>query len=657
MANRRIAAAQGGSPLATHLRALAAGLRPLARFTALALLAFAASRLFLAHAYFARLGGLATLGEVMARAWRFDLVVASAVVAVALLVQWLAPSALLRSGTWRRLLGLWLGLWFTVIVWNEMATPDFLAEFGVRPNRLYFEYLGAPREVLGTLWGAHRAALLGGLAAATLAGWLATRLLRVPSAAVAPWPLRLVLLAPLTALALLGARGSTGHRPLNISFASFSADPLVNDLALNSTYSSLHALMEMLDERDMLEGYGRLPRAEVIRRVRAGMQLPAGAFTDPARPTAHVLLPTAHPARPRNLVILLQESLGAHYFASLGGEPVARKLEAWRDRSLWFDQLYASGTRSARGLEAVVTGFLPTRAPSVLKLDGAQQHFFTLAAALKSRGYRTEFIYGGDSSFDNMRRFFLNNGFDRVLDESDMAAEARFRTTWGVADEDLYARVHREVEAHERDGRPFFTLVFSTSNHPPYQFPDGRIPLYEQPKNTPNNAARYADFAVGSYLDRARAAAYWSDTLFMIVADHESRTVGEGLVPVLSFHVPAFIAGGGVSPRVISRVASQTDLVPTALSLMGLRLQVPATGVDESRTDLVGPGRALMQFHDDAAFRLGNDVMILAPHQPPRHFVISGPALQPAAPDADLEHEALAWTQWPLMAYEDGLYR
>ncbi len=633
-------------------------MRPLLLFALAALAAFSVSRLWLAWRYADRLDAGASLGEVLARAWRFDLTVICAVCLVVVLVQWIAPRRLLLSSAWQGVMAAWLASWFMLIVWNEAATPDFMAEFGVRPNRLYIEYLGSPREVFMTIWAAHRAALLEGGALAGLAGWVAWRsLVRRPLHEVAPWGLRALVLAPLLFVLAIGVRGSTGHRPLNISFAAVSADPLVNDLALNSTYSALHAAWYMVREKDALKGYGSLPEAEVVARVRTGMQLPDAAFTDPARPTLHELLPTVQPGSQPNLVILLQESLGAHYFRSLGGLPVVQKLETWRNRSFWFDNLYASGTRSARGLEAVVTGFLPTRTPSVLGMERAQHDFFTLAQALRKQGYRTEFVYGGDSSFDNMRRFFLGNGFDEVVDWSELQPEATFKTTWGVADEDLYAWVDRKLERDAMDGRPHFTLVFSTSNHPPYDFPDGRIALYEQPKQTPNNAARYADHAVGGFLESARARPYWASTLFMVVADHESRTVGEGLVPVLSFHIPGFIAGGPVQPRVVTRIASQVDLLPTVLSLMGQRLAIPAPGIDQSRRDLAGPGRAFMQFHDSNAYRVGDDVEILLPDRSAHHFRVRGQRLEPAPPDVELEHEARAYTQWPLLAYRQGWYR
>lgn len=641
-----------------HFLALAASLRPYLCFLILALVVMTTSRLFLFVSYSDQMRGVVSLADVMGRGWRFDMVVICGVCLLAMLVQWLVPGHWLLSKSWQRLLTAWLVTWLMFIVWNEAATSDFIAEFGVRPNRLFVEYLGTPKEVFETIWAAHRSALLIAIALVAMAGYLATRImLRTTTSHAPPWPLRVVVLTPLMVLLFYGMRGSVGHRPLSISSAAISTRPLVNALPLNSTYSVLYAVRQMLEETDQLQAYSHLPDDEVLRRVRTGMQLPVAAFRDPRQPLMHTLVPTGAPGTRPNLVILLQESLGARYVASLGGLPVAQKIETWRSRSLWFDQLYATGTRSARGIEAITAGFLPTRTSSVIKLEDAQQDFFTLATALKAQGYRTEFIYGGDSSFDNMRRFMLGNGFDRVLDWSDLSPTARFMTTWGVSDEDLYARVDQEASQHAQDDQPFFMLVFSTSNHPPHDFPDGRIPFYEQPKMTPNNAARYADFAVGSYLETAAQSAYWANSLFMVVADHESRVSGDGIVPVFSFHIPAFIAGGPVQPRIVTRLASQIDLLPTALSMMGISTDIPAVGIDQSRTDIVGPGRAIMQFHDTAAYRVGNDVVVLTPGQAPSQYAVNGQTLVPARSNAELVRDAQAITQLPVMAYQQGWYR
>ena len=164
-------------------------------------------------------------------------------------------------------------------------------------------------------------------------------------------------------------------------------------------------------------------------------------------------------------------------------------------------------------------------------------------------------------------------------------------------------------------GKPFFTLAFSSSNHAPFEFPDGRIELYEQPKNTDNNAVKYADYAIGEFFKKAKASPYWKDTIFLVVADHDIRVRGNTLVPIEHFHIPGLILGAGVTPQKITAIASQIDLPVTLLSLMGMQTQHPMTGRDLSHLPAGYLGRAMMQYNYNFAWMEqtpeGNQVCLL----------------------------------------------
>jgi phosphoglycerol transferase MdoB-like AlkP superfamily enzyme len=211
------------------------------------------------------------------------------------------------------------------------------------------------------------------------------------------------------------------------------------------------------------------------------------------------------------LVIILEESLGAEYVGSLGGLPLTPNLDRLGHEGMLLTNLYSTGTRTVRGIEATVAGFLPTAGSSVVKLGHAQHNFFTVADLLRRHGYATEFVYGGRSNFDNMASFFLGNGFERVIDEASFTNPA-LRGTWGVSDEDLLQRTNDVFAAHGT--KPFFALVLTTSNHPPYEYPPGRIASTEEPSNTSHNAIRYADFALGKFFELAQPRRYFSDTIF-----------------------------------------------------------------------------------------------------------------------------------------------
>jgi len=249
----------------------------------------------------------------------------------------------------------------------------------------------------------------------------------------------------------------------------------------------------------------------------------------------------------------------------------------------------------------------------------------------------------------------MGNGFDRVIDQNDYENPV-FLGSWGVSDEDLFERAHKAFEAADR---PFFSLVFSSTNHSPYEYPDGRIELYEQDPNTVNNAVKYADHALGEFFEKARKSSYWEDTIFLVVADHNSRVYGASLVPIERFHIPALILGGSVSPARHSQIASQIDLAPTLLSLMGLSTEHPMVGHDLTRPEYAqGVGRAIMQYYTSMAYLEDDKVVVLQRDLAPRQFIYRELDYgEESPPEEDMLGKALSYANWSDLAYENLWYR
>jgi phosphoglycerol transferase MdoB-like AlkP superfamily enzyme len=572
-----------------------------------------------------------------------------------------------RVTAWLRASCAWLSVSLVLIIFLELATPQFLIEYDSRPNRLFIEYLVYPREVAAMLWNGYRELLLLTVLAVIGLAWLAVRHFNHYPRCANSWRAgRTLLLWPIVVLLLfVMIRSSFQHRPANLTTFAFCDDAMVNSLVTNSAYSVISALYGLKDESQTSRIYGDMPHDEMTRRVRSGMGAPLNSFLSDEHPTLHRQVASVQRERPLNLVIVLEESLGAGFVARLGGIPITPNLDRLADEGIWFEQLYATGTRSVRGIEAVVAGFPPTPALSVVKLSKSQQGFETLASVLRRAGYRSEFVYGGESHFDNMRGFFLGNGFHGVVDRKDYA-QPKFVGSWGVSDEDLFDKAHERLDALHGAGEPFFMLVFSSSNHTPFEFPDERIALYDVQKQTVHNAVKYADHAMGQFIDRARTSKYWHDTIFMVLADHDTRVYGEELVPVSKFHIPGVILGAQVEPRRIDSVASQIDLAPTLLSLLGVDAEHPFPGRDLTRTlpefgnaSALRP-RAMMQFDQNYAWLEENRLTVLLPDGKSRHFTYDRRTRQIAsAPSADPEavRNALANVLMPAYLYRERRYR
>jgi phosphoglycerol transferase MdoB-like AlkP superfamily enzyme len=472
------------------------------------------------------------------------------------------------------------------------------------------------------------------------------------------WPLLLF-------LCLLSIRGSLDHRPANPAMFALTGDPMVNTLILNSSWSVIHAIYGMRHEARSSEIYGKMDEAAIMDEVKAARASLGDArplLDDPELPTLTAQTASMKRSKPLNLVIILEESLGATFVESLGGVPVTPELEKLKKQGWWFEQLYATGTRSIRGIEAVVTGFPPTPAQAVVKLSLAQRNFASLASILGAQGYESEFIYGGEAHFDNMRSFFTGNGFNRITDENDYTNPV-FKASWGVSDEDLLNKTHERLSAKHKEGKPSFTLVFTSSNHSPFEFPDGRIDLYEQPKGTDNNAVKYTDYVLGQFIKQAQASDYWKDTIFVVVADHDIRVRGDSLVPIERFHIPGLILGADLKQKTIKTVASQIDLAPTLLSLLGIDSKHPLIGRDLTREDPQTPGRAMMQYEQHYAWMEGDKVVVLRPEKAPAHGrydkTTKHLAVVPEAPTdgAALERRALAHALLPAWLYREQRYR
>lgn len=640
------------------VRCLFGSLKPLFSFAWRLLLALSASRILLTVWQWQRVSDVDMLIPVFLQGFRFDLVLLGLVLVIpTLLFPFLASSQRLVA-VWRAFLLWYLPGVLVAVVFLELSTPSFMIQFDSRPNILFVEYLGHPQEIMSTLWAAYKLPLIVAVLIVTAVAFhTITRFRPVVNQIRATAPVPAIAMLPVLLILCLGLiRSTIDHRPVNPSTIALSNDPLVNDLALNSSYTVLYAIYETRHESTGGVRYGTMDDGLVFASVRASMDVDSGDFSSSDLPTLHVQHPISPLVRPKNLVIIIEESLGAEFVGSLGGLKLTPNLDKLAGQGIWFNNLYATGTRSVRGLEAIISGFTPTPARSVVKLPKSQRNFFTLAQLLGDAGYETSFIYGGESQFDNMRRFFMNNGFDRVIDEKDYD-DPIFTGSWGVSDEDLFSRAHMEFSA-PRD-RPFFSLVFTSSNHSPYQFPDDRIERFDAEKNTVNNAVKYADYALGRFFDNARDSAYWDDTVFLVVADHNSRVYGSDLVPVKQFHVPGLILGSAISPAAFDPVASQIDLPPTLLSLIGIDAEHPMIGHDLTRDGAdQSLGRAIMQFNGTQAYMEGDQVVILQKGLRAQQMQYVDGRLGPAAgEDSALIERAICHAIWSSLAYDRSLYR
>ena len=561
---------------------------------------------------------------------------------------WLLPRRALRTRAARLLL--WAGMLAacTAFLYLGAAEYFFFREFDARFNYVAVEYLIYPTEVFVNLRDSYPVGTA--LALACLAAAALVPVLRGAVRAALDDRAGLVRRSPLPLAALALAGLATAG--MDLQTASVPYNRVAGELAANGVYAFFSALRNA--DIDYPRYYAGLPQAEAERRARAMVAQANTRFLHGpggGHPLArHVDNSDLGPPRPRHVIILLQESLGAEFVGSLGGAGWTPNLDRIAAQSLSFTQVYATGTRTVRGMEAVATALPPVPPESVLKKRGYQD-VFNLASIARQAGYSPTFIYGGYGSFDNMNAFFGANGW-RTIDRTDLPP-ARFANIWGIDDEDLLADALGEYDAQVARGERVFSVVMSTSNHKPFTFPEG-VPGVPAQGGGREAGVRYADHAIGRFFDALRRRPWYRDAMLVIVADHGARVYGREQVPVGSYAIPFVVhAPGMVEPGRDGTLASQADVAPTLLGLLRLSYDTRWFGRDILRVP-PGQGYALFNHNRDVALLRGERLATLGFGGTVQTESWDGRSLAPVAGDAGLERDATAIFQVADLALRSG---
>lgn len=630
-------------------------LKELFKIYLLFMLLFFLGRLGLYLLYFDRLGDINFTESLMAFLYglKLDTMSASFILIIPTLFLTLTPQ--LFSRVMGRIVNGYVLIFLLIGLYVENATFPFVAQYDVRPNYLFVEYLKYPQEVSSMILKEYPMQLLVALAMLIISTWGYLRFspLRLEAAIRTPLWGRMLLLIPISILLFIGIRSSLGHRPANISDALYCTNRMANEIAKNSLYSIGYAYYSYSKESDKLVGsYGDIGLNEAYERVAKHLNIPKGNELPFAR-----LEPTHFPSqKPKNLVIFIQESMGSQFVGFSGGDAaITPNMEKLSHEGLAFTNLFSNGTRSIRGLSAMTSGWLPLAGEEVVKRNKSQSDFFTIASLLKPLGYKSSFIYGGEGHFDNMRSWYMGNGFDEVIEQKDFKNPG-FASTWGVSDEDLVVKANEKFKSYAANKEKFVSVMFSSSNHSPFELPERKIEFIPgEPHKSVKNAVKYADFAIGRLFELAKKESYYKDTVFVVVADHNVRVYGDDIVPVNMFHIPALIIADGLKPQKFDRLSTQPDVLATALDLIGVNLTYPILG--HSIYSNAKQEMALMMFNDTFALRIHDKVAVIQPNKAPLSFTYQHEHLEALPHDTELEKDALAFVKVVDDLYNKKLYR
>jgi len=487
-----------------------------------------------------------------------------------------------------------------IIYFSLLAEIPFWDEFGVRFNFIAVDYLIYTYEVFANINQSYPLPLIGavlvGLIIFTFILFKKFKFFRNTFSDKIPLHNRFFYAVPVLVMAaVLGLIMKNKQ-------ADFSNNLVINELGKNGAFSFVTAFKS--NELDYETFYPKLPEKEAYSIVKNNLLQENQKFTstkydDISRST------TGNQEHKPNIILIAIESFSADFLTEFGNKDhLTPNYDKLSNESIFFTNLYATGTRTVRGMEALTLCVPPTPGNSIVRRPN-NQNLFSVSTIVKSKNYQPYFIYGGDGYFDNMNNFFGGQGFNIVdrnrgnplSDEIKTQRfaindnEVSFENAWGICDEDLYKQSIKYADKNAKVNQPFFQFVMTTSNHKPYSFPTGKIDL---PQGDRNAAVKYTDYALGKFIADAKTKPWFKNTVFVIVADHCASSAGKWEINIDRHHIPAIIYNlPQQQPTRIDRLTSQIDLMPTLFGYLGWNYSTSLYGKDINQTK-VGDERAFI---------------------------------------------------------------
>lgn len=372
----------------------------------------------------------------------------------------------------------------------------------------------------------------------------------------------------------IGIRGRLEKKsPIRVGTAFFSEYPIPNQLALNPVFSFLRSVLDgQKSENDAIH---IIPEADALHMAAQSLGVPDSQAVD--NPVLRAW--PGDSAAPRlNVVLILMEGMSAHNMRHFGQKAdYTPFLDSLYDHCYAFDRVYSAGIHTMNGIYGTLYGF-----PALYRQHPMDQvglpNFDGLAGNLKNLGYQTVFFTTHDAQFDNASGFLMQNGFQKIISESDYPSD-KVLSTLGVPDDYLFEYSMPVLDKMAATGQPFFAAMLTASNHGPYTIPDYFHTPFTDPKE---QVLAYSDWALRRFFALCAEKPWFDQTLFVLIADHGARVGEEHYEMPLSYnHVPLMLfSKNRTAPRRITSLGQQIDVFPTVMGFLQLPYRNNTLGID-----------------------------------------------------------------------------
>ncbi|WP_338407546.1 sulfatase-like hydrolase/transferase [uncultured Flavobacterium sp.] len=283
-----------------------------------------------------------------------------------------------------------------------------------------------------------------------------------------------------------------------------------------------------------------------------------------------------NPKTKPNVVVMILESYGREYIGAFNKKASipnykshAPFLDSLSQHSMIYTNAYANGRQSIHGMSSVLAG-IPSFKDAFTSSPFPKQKIESLVSTLISDGYDTSFFHGAANGSMGFLGFGNILGIQNYYGRTEFNDDSQFDGFWGIWDEPFLQFMKNTLDKKKT---PFFATVFTVSSHEPYNIPEkykhrfleGGVPIHK--------CAEYTDFALKQFFTEAKKQPWFSNTIFVLVADHCNQIYyDEYQKPINRYAVPIIIyKPNSKYVGVDDDFAQQIDIYPTILDMIGYK--------------------------------------------------------------------------------------
>ena len=317
-------------------------------------------------------------------------------------------------------------------------------------------------------------------------------------------------------LCMFGIRGRMGYNPIKVSAAYYCDDYFLNRLGVNAAFNLLNTYID--NNRRENRGLNLMDGETAVREIRCDMQKGSQDIfvADSLSLQRHCKRDSsaifAEGEKP-NVVIILMESMSAKLMQHFGCDVTMTPfLDSLWNESLSFDNFYSVGNHTNQGIYSTLYGF-----PTVLSRNAMKgtdiPTYYGMPNVFAEKGYSTSFYMTHESQYDNMNAFLRTNGFKHIRSQEDYPGDS-IVNSFGVSDGFLFDYALNELKTMQQ---PFFSVLLTISNHPPYVVPDW---FDAHGWDAEYAIVLYADYCLKTFFEGMKRCGLYENTVFVFVADH-----------------------------------------------------------------------------------------------------------------------------------------